>query len=88
MCTYNLTFDDTVVGNAKAAFPTHAAITEWMQVQIERMLKQIAVEPDANKVPLRKLNVSDRIKSLSAVPASYSHADYKDEMELLFSDKY
>lgn len=88
MCTYNLTFDDTVVGNAKAAFPTQAAITEWMQMQIERMLKQIAVDPNAKKVPLRKLSVSDRIRSLSAVPPSNSHADYKNEMENVLSDKY
>ena len=62
MCTYNLTFDDTVVGNT--------------------------VDPNAKKVPLRKLSVSDRIKSLSAVPPSNSHADYKDEMENVLSDKY
>ncbi len=88
MCTYNLTFNDSVVGNAKAAFPTQAAITEWMQMQIERMLKQISVDPDAKKVPLRKLSVSDRIKSLSAVPPSSSHADYKEEMQQILSDKY
>jgi len=37
---------------------------------------------------LRKVNVSDRIKSLSSVPASTSHADYKDDILEVLSSKY
>ena len=37
---------------------------------------------------LRKVNVSDRIKSLSSVPASTSHADYKDDLLDVLSSKY
>ena len=37
---------------------------------------------------LRKVNVSDRIKSLSAVPVSTSCADYKDDILGVLSSKY
>lgn len=37
---------------------------------------------------LRKVNVSDKIKSLSSVPASTSHADYKDDILDVLSTKY
>lgn len=37
---------------------------------------------------LRKVTVSNRIKSLSSVPASSSHADYKDDILEILSAKY
>ncbi len=88
MCTYNLTFNDAVVEGAKKSFQTESAITKWMEQQIERLLRQIAVEDKRGKMPLRKISVSDRIKALSNVPASYDNADYKEEMEDVLSYKY
>lgn len=88
MCTYNLTFNDAIVEGAKKSFHTESAITIWMEQQIERLLRQIAVEDKREKMPLRKISVSDRIKALSNVPASSDNADYKEEMKDVLSYKY
>ena len=89
MSTYNLTFNDSLVEGIKHAFPSQAAITEWMRLQIERMLKQMAVPTETSQSPaLRKICVSDKIKALSAVPASSSNGDYKDEMTDVLFTKY
>lgn len=87
MCTYNLSFNDSVIENARSVFPTQMAMTEWMQAQIESMLKKIAVKDTEDK-PLRELSISDKIKALSNVPASTSHSDYKDEIADVLSEKY
>lgn len=88
MPTYNLTFNDSLVAGVKQTFPTQASITSWMNQQIERMLRQIAI-PEAKKTSKpRKLVISDKIKALSAVPSSHSTADYKDELEEILAEKY
>lgn len=87
MCTYQLTFSDTLVKNARPAFSSQKAITNWMQLQLERMLKQIAVE-DSKEKTLRTVNVSNRILSLSAVPPSHTDGDYKTELADIMSNKY
>lgn len=88
MSTYNLTLNDNLLKGAKSSFPTQDAIKVWMEQQLERMLKQISIkEPKQNK-PLRKINISERIKALSEVPASSSDVDYKDEMINIMSEKY
>lgn len=88
MCTYNLTFNDALLERAKHSFPTQAAITTWMEQQIERMLRQISVDEAEDCKPLRKLDISDKIRALSAVPASLSDEDYKDELIDVLTDKY
>lgn len=88
MCTYNLTLNDSLVNGVKGTFQTQAAITKWMEQQIERMLRQISVNENVKNTSLRKINVSDRIKALSAVPASASTADYKDDFVEMLSEKY
>ena len=87
MSTYNITLNDNLLKRAKSSFPSQAAIKVWMEQQIERMLKQISIEERQDK-PLRKINVSERIKALSAVPASSSDADYKDDIMDVMSDKH
>ena len=88
MCTYNLTLNDSLVNGVKGTFQSQAAITKWMEQQLERMLRQIVVEDAGEVVTLRKLNVSDRIKALSAVPASTSTTDYKDDLLEVMFEKY
>lgn len=88
MCTYNLTLNDSLVNGVKANFPSQTAITRWMEQQLERMLRQITVDGAEKNVNLRKINVCDRIKALSAVPASSSTADYKENLLNVMSDKY
>lgn len=88
MCTFNLTFNDAVVEQARQSFPTQAAITTWMQQQMERMLRQVAVKDAAESKQLRKLDISERIKALSNVPPSLSHADYKEEITDIMIEKY
>ena len=88
MSTYNLTLSDNLLKRAKGSFPTQEAIKVWMEQQIERMLRQISVDEQQQNKPLRAVHVSERIKSLSAVPPSSSHEDYKDELTDVISDKY
>lgn len=88
MCTYNLTFNDSLVESAKRTFPTQEAITTWMEQQVERMLKQIAIKEKNHDKPLRQICISERIKALSAVPASSSDEDYKENITNIMSDKY
>ena len=88
MCTYNITINDTLVQNARRSFSSSMDINIWMQQQLERMLKQIAVPNEKSERSVRKLKVSDRIKALSAVPPCTTDADYKDEISVLLSDKY
>lgn len=88
MCTYNLTFNDSLVESAKRSFPTQTAITEWMQQQMERMLRQIAVPEPSKTSTVRKVEVSDRIKSLSAVPPCSDNKDYKEDFESVLTEKY
>lgn len=88
MCTYNLTFNDLLVEQARPAFPTQAAITKWMQQQVERMLKQVAPKDDKEDTTMRTVNISDRIKSLSAVPATKEDIDYKNSFGSIVSEKY
>ena len=88
MFTYNLKISESLMNGAKSSFPTQAAATTWMQQQIERMLRRIAVADTTEVKTLKKVNVSDKVKALSAVPASASHADYKDEMPDLLGRKY
>jgi len=88
MCTYNLTFNDNLVEKARRSFASQAAITEWMQIQMERMLKQIAIEEDVQDKPVRKISISDKVKALSNVPATDSSQDYKNDIEVVLSSKY
>lgn len=88
MCTYKLTFNDSLVEGAKRSFPNQEAITSWMEQQVERMLRQISVKEEGSNKALRQISVSDRIKALSAVPASSADEDYKDEMITIMSEKY
>lgn len=88
MPTYNLTFNDSLVAGVRQTFPTQASITSWMNLQIERMLRQIATTETKNTLTPRKISVSDKIKALSAVPPSNSTADYKEELALILADKY
>lgn len=88
MCTYNLTLNDSLVNGVKGTFQSQAAIKKWMEQQLERMLRQIVVDDTAKNVTMRKINVCDRIKALSAVPASTSTTDYKDDLLDVMSEKY
>lgn len=88
MSTYNLTLNDNLLKGAKSSFPTQEAIKTWMEQQIERMLRQISIEEEQQNKSLRKIKVSERIKALSAVPASSSNSDYKDDMTDILSEKY
>ena len=88
MYTYNLTFNDNIMEGAKRTFQNNDAITLWMQQQLERMLRQISVEERKCDKPLREIKVSSSIKKLSDVPHSSSHADYKDEILDILSEKY
>lgn len=88
MCTYTLTFNDTLVENARHSFSSHVDIKSWMQQQLERMLKQVAVPSQELKAPVHKVNVSERIKALSAVPPCTTDTDYKDDITTYLSDKY
>lgn len=88
MCTFNLTFNDVVVKQARQSFPTQTAITTWMQQQMERMLRQVAIEDAVESKEFHKINVSERIKALSNVPPSSSHADYKEEIADIMKEKY
>ena len=88
MCTYNLVLNDSLVEKAQSAFHSKNDITEWMQTQIERMLRQIAVSESTAKRSVRKIVVSDKIKALSNVEPTTSCADYKDDILYILSEKY
>lgn len=86
MCTYNLVLNDTLVEKAQSTFHSKEAVIEWLQTQAERMLRQMVEVPEER--PLKKLVVSDRIKSLSNVKATTHDTDYKDNITNIFSAKY
>ncbi len=88
MCTYNLVLNDALVEEALSGFHSQKDITEWMQVQIERMLRQIAVSKSTAKRPVRNIVVSDKIKALSNVEPTSSCSDYKDDFLDILSEKY
>ena len=44
MCTYNLTFDDTVVSAARRAFPSDDSMKAWMQEQLSILLQKVSSE--------------------------------------------
>lgn len=88
MCTYNLVLNDSLVEKAQSAFHSQKDITEWMQTQIERMLRQIAVSGSTANRPVRKIVVSDKIRALSNVEPATSSADYKDDILDILSEKY
>ena len=44
MCTYNITVSDSLVERVRPAFADNEAIGQWMRVQIEAMLQQMAAE--------------------------------------------
>lgn len=80
MCTFQIKLNDNLLEGVKKSFTTQADITNWMEQQIERMLKQLAISEEKCNLPLQEIGISDLVKSLSAVPPSASHADYKDEI--------
>lgn len=88
MCTYNISLNDALVEQARPAFPSQEAITAWMQQQVERMLRQIAVKTISPDAPRRKVVVSERIKALSNVPTMTEDIDYKDTLLDVISSKY
>ena len=88
MCTYNLVLKDSLIEKAQSAFHSKKAITEWMQTQIERMLRQIAVSGSTAKRPVHKIVVSEKIKALSNVEPTTSRADYKDDILDILSEFY
>ena len=88
MCTYNLVLNDSLVEKAQSAFHSKKDITEWMQVQIERMLRQIAVSGSTATRPVPTIVVSEKIKALSNVEPTTSNDDYKDDIIDFLSEKY
>ena len=88
MCTYNLVLNDSLVEKAQSAFHSKNDITEWMQTQIERMLRQISVSGTTAKRPVHKIVVSNKIKALSNVEPTTSCVDYKDDIIDILSEKY
>lgn len=73
---------------ARQSFPSQTAINRWMELQMERMLRQISIPRTDEDRPLRNLAVCERIRALSNVPANTSHADYKEDIMDVRSEKY
>ena len=44
MCTYNFTFDDTLVNAARRSFPDENRLKMWMQDQLSILLQKISAE--------------------------------------------
>lgn len=88
MCTYNISLNDTLIEQVRPAFPSQEAITAWMQQQVERMLRQIAVKTAPSVAPRTKVVVNERIKALSNVPTTTEDVDYKNSLLDVMSSKY
>ena len=86
MCTYNIVLNDSLVEKAQSAFHSKEAVIEWLQIQAERMLRQMVEVPEER--PLKKVVVSDRIRSLSNVEATAFDSDYKENITNILSAKY
>lgn len=80
MCIYNISLNDALIEQAHHTFPTQESITTWMQLQVERMLRQIVAKPISQDEPRHKVIVSERIKTLSDVPPTTKDIDYKDNL--------
>ena len=87
MCTYSLTLNDTLVKNARRSFQSQDAITMWMQQQLERLLLQVAI-PAKGTATLREVDLTSRIKALSAVPLCTTDTDYKEDITNVMNEKY
>ena len=44
MCTFDLTFDDTLVSAARRSFPNEDRLKEWMQDQLSILLQRVSTE--------------------------------------------
>ncbi len=63
-------------------------LKEKVQNYVNSLHVTIRPSSKVNSDTLRKINVSDRIKALSSVPATTSQADYKDDVLEVLSEKY
>ena len=44
MCTYNLSFNDSLIERIRPAFPNEEAVVQWMQQQMNVLLVEFAVQ--------------------------------------------
>ncbi len=75
MCTYQISIDDSLMERVRPAFEDNAAITTWMQSQMEVLLLELATTVHQRKSCKR--NVSQRLRGIAHAPADF---DYKKEL--------
>lgn len=61
---------------------------EYLKKELTDFALKLLHRPAKDKAICKKVHVSERIKALSAVPASSSSGDYKDDFVSVMSDKY
>ena len=61
---------------------------ECLKEELTNFALELIHRPTQEKATSKRIHISERIKALSAVPASSSRGDYKDEFVSVMSDKY
>lgn len=75
MCTYNISIDDALMDRVRPAFADNAAVSHWMQTQIEVLLTQMAAAMSEKTQP--KQSLSARLRGIGHAPQGF---DYKHEL--------
>ncbi len=74
MCTYSITFKDSLIDRVKPAFVDEEAIMSWMQQQMEVILIQLATQIEDKHI---EKGMSRRLRGIAHAPKNF---DYKAEL--------
>lgn len=97
--TYPEDNEPTMVSEEVLAYPQGVTIpitlpttgsysVEYLKRELTDFALKLLRKPKQEESVCKKIRVSERIKALSAVPASSSDSDYKDDFVSVLSDKY
>jgi predicted metal-dependent hydrolase len=75
MCTYNISISDAVIDVVRPAFADDAALSRWLQQQIELLLIQYATSLKRKETEGKSL--SSRLRGIATAPKDF---DYKEEL--------
>lgn len=74
MCTYKITFKDTLIDRVRPAFVDNYEIASWMQQQLEVILLQLAAQMEGKSA---EQGLSQRLRGIAHAPKDF---DYKAEL--------